>query len=70
MDDIRQAVARIDENVKLLREDFAPLVTSVQNQEKQIAILQNNEKWRKSILSGFFGLLGVIIGALAEFFRK
>lgn len=70
MDDIRQAVARIDENVKLLREDFAPLVTSVQNQEKQIAILQNNEKWRKGILSGFFGLFGVIIGALAEFFRK
>ena len=70
MDDLRQTVSRIDENVRLLRQDVEPLARELQKNSQDIALLKNNERWKSKISHGFFGLLGVILGALAEFYRK
>ncbi len=70
MDELREAVSRIDENVRLLREDVAPLVQQVQKNSLEISIIQNDEKWKKNIFTALIGLIGVIAGALAEFIRK
>ncbi len=70
MDDIRVTVSRIDENLKLLREDMRPLVITVDEHTRIITILQEDKKWTKNIFTALMGLIGVIIGALAEFLRK
>jgi hypothetical protein len=70
MEELREKIARIDENVMLLRKDVAPLGKIVQQNSLDIALLKNDEKWKKGIFSGFIGLLGVVVGALAEFLRK
>lgn len=70
MDELRQAVARIEENIKYLRRDVAPLVETVQEHSDQLLLIKNDKKWAHFIVTSLFGLMGVIIGALAEFLRK
>ena len=71
MDDkLRETVARIDENVRLLRREVTPLIRVSQINSLDIAMMKNDNKWKKSIYTAFFGLLGIVVGALAEFLRK
>lgn len=70
MDELKRAVARIEENLRLLREDFAPLLKTVQSHSEEITILKNDKRWTKGLFTMLMGVLGVIIGALAEYFRK
>lgn len=70
MDDIRLSLARIDENVRLLREDVGPLIEIVKDHSEYIAVDRNNKKWSRDIFTTLIGLIGVILGAIVEFFRK
>lgn len=70
MDEIKSAIARIDENVKLLREDVRPLIVTVHEHSRMLTIIKTDKKWTKQILTTLIGLIGVIIGAAVEFFRK
>lgn len=70
MDELRQTVARIDENVRLMRVDLSSFTQKVDQHETDIVIIKNDKKWTNKIVSALFGLIGVIIGALAEFLRK
>jgi hypothetical protein len=66
----REMLIRVDENVKSLIGKVDPLIATVQKHGDQLLVIKNDDHWRKRIFSGFVGLLGVILGALAEFFRK
>lgn len=70
MDEIKAQVARIDENVRLLREDMRPLVVTVHEHSRMLAIIKNDKRWTKNIFTTLIGLIGVMVGALAEFLRK
>lgn len=66
-------LARIEEEIKHVRTDVSEIkaiVPMIGNLEMKIALIQRDEKWKKSIIHGFVGLLGIIVGALVEFWRK
>lgn len=70
MDELRKTVSRIDENLRLLREDIVPLVEKVEKNTQDIVIIKTDKKWMGWITNTLFGLMGVIAGAVAEFLRK
>ncbi len=70
MDDLHVQIARIDENVKFLKETLEPLPEKISSLELEQALAKRNVAWFMGICSIVASTLTVAWDALWQWFKR